>query len=846
MFQGELEQEINFIREMQLFAEVPLLIASDFEGGLGTRIDDVLEFPHAMALGAATNSQNAYDMGKAIAVESKLMGVHQIFAPVADINNNELNPVINIRSFSESKYTVSEFVSSFILGTKQANVIATVKHFPGHGNTEIDSHTELPTIRGSKDHLFEYELYPFINAIESGVQSIMVGHLQVPAYDILPASLSKIIITNLLIDTLGFDGLIITDAMNMEAINKYFTHEEYIMLAVNAGNDIILMPPEPINAINTIYNAVLSGEITEERINNSVRKILAAKRWLKIDEIDLRDVPSVINEIQNNAHIQLAKKIAQNSITLLKNNKNILPIDPAKYQNIACVTVTDGNGGETAKYFNDILNRRWGNVKSFLITNKTRNRGFGSALASLIKSDLIILPVFMEVEAQEGKEKIRKEQMKFIKKVINLRAPVVIISFKNPYLLNLIPNTRTYLNTYSYSSQDASLKALCGEIDIKGKLPVSIPGTKYHIGMGKELNKSISTKLTYSLSDEIKFKGVDKLIINSIREGKIPNARLSIGLNRQIIYQKTFGAVVSSSENKLSQRNQFNIGTLTEPIALSTAVMLLVDEGSLSINDKVYHFLPGFEVNNKKNITIKNLLLHNSGIGQNINSLNTNWSKEKLIDAINNIELKYKTNETEVYSILNNLILQLIVENISGETLGDFLQNRLLNPVGMSYTYLNESQEGNGNDSLLIKDNFRYGSFLSSGNVIKKIMGGAAGFDGMISTVADLSIFAQLMIQKGYYNGEQFISASIINEFVKPNLPESYAGLGWQSYVSAINISYDLSKTSYGYNSNNGSSLWIDPDNKMFIIFLTDSDIKNTKSIIVEIQSEVIKNINNK
>jgi beta-N-acetylhexosaminidase len=387
---------------------------------------------------------------------------------------------------------------------------------------------------------------------------------------------------------------------------------------------------------------------------------------------------------------------------------------------------------------------------------------------------------------------------------------------------------------------------LSGEIDIKGKLPVSIPGTKYHIGMGEELNKSISTKLTYSLSDNIKFNGVDNLIINSIREGKISNVRLSIGLNGQIIYQKTFGAVVSSSEDKLSQRNQFNIGTLTEPVALSTAVMLLIDDGFLSIDDRVYYYLPGFEVNNKKNITIRNLLLHNSGLGQNIDSLNTSWSREKLIDAINNIELKYKINETEVYSILNNLILQLIIENISGETLRDFLQNRLLNPVGMSYTYLNESQEDNGNDSLLIHKNFRYGSFLSSGNVIKKIMGGAAGFDGMISTVEDLSIFAQLMIQKGYYNGEQFISASIINEFVKPNLPESYAGLGWQTYISGINISNNLSKTSYGYNSNNGSSLWIDPDNKMFIIFLTDSDIKNTKSLIVEIQSEVMKNINNK
>ncbi|RKY96396.1 MAG: hypothetical protein DRQ13_05930, partial [Ignavibacteriae bacterium] len=362
MFQGELEQEINFIREMQLLSEVPLLIASDYERGLGSRIDDALEYPHSMALGATLDSHLGYELGAAIALESRLIGVHQNFAPVADINNNPLNPVINTRSFSESKFTVSEFVSSFVLGTKHGRVIATAKHFPGHGNTEIDSHTDLPMISGDKQKILENELYPFIQAVNFGVQSVMVGHLEVPAYDTLPATLSKTIITNLLVNTLGFDGLVVTDAMNMDAINNYnsYSPEEIVVLAVKAGNDIILLPPQPSIAINAIYNAVTNGEISEERIEKSVRKILSAKRWVRIDRKLNLNTHSIIDSINNSTNNNLAKKIAEQSITLIKNDAGIIPLNLSKYEKISCVTVTGGEGNETATFFQHLLSRRLG------------------------------------------------------------------------------------------------------------------------------------------------------------------------------------------------------------------------------------------------------------------------------------------------------------------------------------------------------------------------------------------------------------------------------------------------------------------------------------------------------
>jgi beta-glucosidase-like glycosyl hydrolase len=620
MFQGELEQEINFIREMQLLSEVPLLIASDYERGLGSRIDDALEFPHSMALGATLDSQLGYELAAAIAIESRLLGVHQNFAPVADINNNPLNPVINTRSFSESKFTVSEFVTSFILGTKHGRMIATVKHFPGHGNTEIDSHTDLPMISGDKQKLFENELYPFIQAVNFGVQSVMVGHLEVPAYDSLPATLSKTIITNLLINTLGFEGLIVTDAMNMDAINNYnsFSPEEIVALAVKAGNDIILIPPQPSLAINSIYNAVTNGEISEERIEKSVRKILSAKRWLRIDRKLNLNTHSIIDSINNSANNRLAKKIAEHSITLIKNDAGIIPLDLSRYEKISCVTITDGDGDETASYFQHLLSRRLGDINSLLITNKTKRRGFSSAISSIKNSDLILIPVFMEVKEEKGEEKLRKEHLSFIKKVLRLKAPVILISFKNPYLLSSFPITRTYLNTYSYtlSSQQACLKALLGETNITGRLPVSIPGTEYHIGYGIRLDSTIITKLTYTV-DNNSFFSVDTLIINSIKNKKVFKADVIVSSAGNVIYQNSFGKIANTTDS-LIKKGVFNLGTLTSSVALTSAVMLLIDDGELSLDDKVYYHLNDFIGNGKDKIKVNNLLLHNSGIGQEL------------------------------------------------------------------------------------------------------------------------------------------------------------------------------------------------------------------------------------
>ena len=843
MFDGTLREEIEFIKKAQELSDIPLLISADYERGLGERIEDALEFPHAMALGATLNSYFTYLEGRAIAEESRLIGVNQNFAPVLDINNNYLNPVINVRSYSESKYTVSELASSFILGTTHGKVLATVKHFPGHGNTELDSHTDIPMINGSVSYLFNNELYPFINAIKNGVKSIMVGHLELPALDTLPSSLSRIIVTGLLQDQLNFDGLIVTDAFNMEAITKRYGMQESVILAINAGNDIILMPPNPVEAIKTVYDAVNSREISEERIDASVRKILSAKRWLKIEKTANLSVYDVLDSVNNKYHQQLADMIAERSITLLKNDAEILPIDFSEYKNISCITITDGEGDETSQYFQNILNDRFTGINTQLVNNKSKPSEYNNVLSSIKNSDLILLPLFIVVQSQKKNEKVRADQINFIKKILKLNTPTVVTSFKSPYIISLLPGVTTLLNAYSfsYSSQNASLKAILGETDIKGKLPVSIPDTKFEIGYGIEMEKSKETKLVTNLDNNLSVK-VDSLIKDFKTTNDINNLSLCVGKEGEIIYQNTF----NNSEGEFSENTDtdkvFDLGSLSTPLSLTSAVMLLINDGLMSLDDKIIYYIPALGNKDKQDITIKNLLMHNSGLSSKFDSIGLNWNKSQLINSIISSKLAFKTGTKIQYSILNDVVLQYLIERISGENLFDFLSERLYKPLGMRDTFVKKEGNKNYSENFIGSDKFRYGTSISKKEILKHILGRFTGTDDLYSSTKDVAVFAQMFIQNGYYDGNQYISASIIKDITSLQLPLNYTG---QQTVNIYNNDcHDINKNSYGYYSDNGSSMWIDKYRNLFVILLTNSYEENTKILIHGLQCEIEKILN--
>lgn len=491
---GGIDETALMINELQKYAKIPLLVSADFENGVGMRIIGTDTFPHNMAIGSTDNTDYAYETGKAIAIEASLLGVNINFAPVADINNNSENPVINLHSFSEDKNIVKDFCSAFVEGSKDGGIIATAKHFPGHGNTKIDSHKDLPVISGSKEYLHENELNPFIELIDDDVQAIMVGHLNVPTFEPkekLPSSLSYNIITKLLKEELGFKGLIISDALDMKAVTNYYSDTEAVLNAFIAGNDILLMPPDIKSGIRALYDAVKSGRITEERLNESVRKILAAKRWLKLENKKRTSPENLSERIKIKKHLELAKEIAEKSVTIVKMDEALFPINPKSFSKVFVINLTNRkNSGED--FFSNLIKEKFSVIDNVSLNSRSEISEYKSALNSATDSDLIIFVLYysLRTNGNSNDKLISDSQMDLIKRYLKLNKKVIMISFENPYLLSFFPEAENYIYTFidTKVSQQAALDLLIGSIEPNGKLPVSIPNTEFKIGYKWEPN----------------------------------------------------------------------------------------------------------------------------------------------------------------------------------------------------------------------------------------------------------------------------------------------------------------------------------------------------------------------
>lgn len=478
-FKGNAVQEAELINSLQSISETPLLMSADFERGTNMRLDDGSLFPSNMALGATRNTDLAYQMGLQIAKECRAIGIGQNYAPVVDINNNSDNPIINVRSYGEDPELVSMMGDAFIKGMQDGNVIATAKHFPGHGDTDIDSHSDLPVLNFDRDRLDNLELIPFKNAIKNNVMSVMIAHLSLPSLDNesnVPASLSKNIINGLLINEMNFIGLVVTDALNMAGVVKHFSAEEVALRCVNAGVDLILMPQGESVTISAIENAVISGTLSEEQINNSVRKILNAKEWLKLNENKISDVNKVSLIVNSDEAKKISRQIADESLTLVKNDGNIVPFNNSSEQSCLIVSLNNGNEKANSDYF---LNRftDLNKFKSFSYYDLTGNiNGINDIVADAANYDVIIVPIYAKVKIKTGTVGLPETQISLINSLIAAGKKVVVVSFGNPYLIQGFPDVNSYICAYADAgtSIDAAIDSFYGTIKFKGKLPVSI------------------------------------------------------------------------------------------------------------------------------------------------------------------------------------------------------------------------------------------------------------------------------------------------------------------------------------------------------------------------------------
>jgi beta-N-acetylhexosaminidase len=487
VYRGESNAIASVTNEMQKMSKLPLLIAADYERGLRMGQRTGTPFTTNMGLGATGDVSAAYRQGKIICEEMRAIGVNWLFAPVVDINNNPDNPVINIRSFGANPQKVGEFGAALVKGVKEANCLSTLKHFPGHGDTATDSHIGLSVVPIDRQRLDSVELVPFKMAIEAGADSVMTAHVALPKItgDEIPSTLNPKVSNDILRKELNFDGIISTDAMEMGAIKKTFSDERSAVMAVIAGADVILIPNSTKVAIDTIENAVKKGEITEERINESVRRLLKAKYKLGLAENRLVDLAKVNAIIEKPENVREANAIAEKSITLLRNEANFLPISKEIVQKTLFVIVAADDDAVEGQTFIPEVQRRVPNAKIAKLDPRSTQPDYDKVLNDAKSFENIILAVFVKRAAEKGTVRLPDMQTNFVQKAIVSDKKVAVIAFGSPYLIRQFPEAKTYAVTYAIEdvAQFAATKTLFGEVKFQGKLPVSIPNL-FEIGSG--------------------------------------------------------------------------------------------------------------------------------------------------------------------------------------------------------------------------------------------------------------------------------------------------------------------------------------------------------------------------
>lgn len=480
----------NFLQEM---AEIPLIISSDLERGLGNQIEGATLFPPLMSIGAGGSEEIAYQMGRITALEARAIGIHVTYAPVVDVNINPDNPIINVRSIGEDPELVSRLSVAFIKGCQENGLMATAKHFPGHGDTELDSHSVLPTVDQNMDRLENVELFPFKKAIEAGVETIMTAHIRFPALDPtpeLPATLSPKVLTDLLRNKMGFKGILVTDAMDMGGVTNIYSSEEAAIRAVKAGIDMVLLPPRPKEVIQSLVEAVKTGEISEKRIDISVKRILEAKSRLGLHKEKLVDLDLLAENLGKKEHLLQAEKAFENSITLVKNEGKIVPLS-ALFNKLAVFSLSSDPGGYFAgRTFIQEMKKRSFKVNEFYADPFTGKEFFDKAVENAKDADVLVIALFSRLRDRKGSVGLDPNHMKFLEDRAKEDKPILVISFGSPYLLKGFPEVDAYFAAYRHANQAqaAAVKAIFGEIDVIGKLPVSIPDL-FPVGHGIQIKK---------------------------------------------------------------------------------------------------------------------------------------------------------------------------------------------------------------------------------------------------------------------------------------------------------------------------------------------------------------------
>jgi len=853
-FQGGAYRQAKLNNRYQSLAKVPLLIAMDAEWGIGMRLDSIMDFPKQMTLGAIKDDRWIYEMGKAVANQFHALNMHINFAPVVDVNVNPNNPVIGYRSFGEDKNNVARKGTAYMKGMQDYGIMANAKHFPGHGDTGVDSHYDLPVIPHSQERMSETELYPFRALMKDSLLSVMVAHLQVPAYDDrenTPTTLSNKVVTDLLKTELAFDGLVFTDAMNMQGVAKYYEPGEADVKALQAGNDVILFPMDVPEAVKQVQKALKKGKLDQESIDERVKKVLRAKYWAGLNKSQQVVIDNLTKRINTDQASLLNRMLYQKAITVVDNTDKLIPQIGVKDKQFASLLMGGKDGSEFRKMLD--MYAPFEHLELDSLSSEF--------IDVLSQKDVVVIGYQGISNSPRDQHKVNSEEVQFIKQ-LQAKTKVIVVTFGNAYALKYFEGVENIICTYEDNNITQSLapQVIFGALKAEGKLPVSTGA--FNAGTGIE---TLTTgRLSYGRPEEVEMsldtlRQIDEIIEAAIEDKATPGAQIIVARKGKVIYDKAFGYQTYDEKLPINHKSIYDIASVTKVAATTQAIMKLYEEQKLDINKPIGFYLDELKGTNKEDLLVRDILTHQSGLKsywpfwQRIledGELKTDYqvSIEGPHDyRIGNFELpttladslwkwtvdtdlnempKGKNNHEYLYSDIGYTLIYRLVSKLLDRPLQDYVNEEFYKPLGLRSTTFLPREKGFYTDVVPseVDDYFRNTIVCAEVNDQNTILtGGIAGHAGLFSTANDLAILMQMNMQMGQYAGNQYFNNWTIPIFTSAQNMENRRGLGWDKPITGTKdgpTSKFSSASTFGHTGYTGAAIWADPAEELVFIFL--------------------------
>ncbi len=862
--QGGPVRQVILLNKYQEISKLPLLVAMDAEWSLSMRLDSVVFYPRQMMIAASCNENLVYRMGVEFARQLKRMGVHVSFSPVIDVNNNAMNPVINTRSFGENPEKVARLGWMYAKGLQDNHILAVAKHFPGHGDTNTDSHKDLPVMNHSRERLDSIELYPFRYCIRKGVGAVMIAHLYVPAIDTtknVPTTLSKKVVTDLLRGELGFKGLIFTDAMNMQGVAKFYESGEAEYLALLAGNDILLFAGDVPKAINLIKQALTEGKLSQQDIDQRVRRILEAKYWAGLSEYKPVETAGLIEDLNSPDARLMQQQLVESSLTLVRNNENLIPL--SVHDSVRIASVSLGTSGITV--FQTRMDY-YADVNHYVFNRDFSNLTKEKILEILDQFDVIVWACHNVNTKPQDNYGFSSTQMWLIQKLSETKKQVVDI-FGSPYALAAFEN-RNLVSAFIAShndwetTRDFSAQLIFGGIGTDARLPVSA-GKSFHEGDGFTV-KPIRLKFTRCPEeagiDSRYLNAFDSVALSGVTNGAYPGCQV-IGVRKGIVfYNRSFGYQTYDNKTPVTDFTVYDMASVTKIMASTLSIMKLYDEGKLRLEDSLSAYIPGLCNTDKSKITVKDAMMHQAKLTPWIpfytrttrtDSLrqvyySAKFSKDFTLQVTEEMYLRGDYRDTifdEIYkspllskkeyrySDLGLILCGEMISKIVGTSLDNYARECFYRPLGANYTcfnplnYFDISRIAPTENDTIFRKKQVHGYVHDQAAAM---FGGVAGHAGLFSNAIDMAKLCQMLLNKGEYGGVRYIQSSTIELFTKTDekSPKNRRGIGFDKPIMSDRGSgpacKSASASSYGHSGFTGTYFWVDPEEDLVYVFISN------------------------